>query len=268
MKRNFILLLLVFLTITACDTLYKAIPKPSTSIESVKLSSLNFTAAGLTVGVKVVNPYSFNLPVGGLSYDLSTSGKSLVKGDLSNLQEVPANSSSTINIPIELTFTGIKQILGDLKLGQALPYQIDVVAKLNPGGMPPLNIPMQKSGDLPIPAPPKVSLQGVDWTEVGLTKIKGSLKVKLLNNSSFEMGVAGGDCRLLLDGKNLGKASFPVSAKLIQGGVEQNLEIPIELNPMSLGPQVIQLINGGKANFGIEGKIDFNSAYGNFGFNY
>lgn len=137
-------LLVLLLSLSGCALLkQKKIIEPKLKLENVRLDSANLEGAQLIFEVHVDNPNAFPLELDSVDYDLQFEGKPVGTGQVSKNLRVEKNSSTVINLPVQIKLKNLMKSVGSL-LGQGTtPYHITGKAKL---GL--LSLPFDESGDL------------------------------------------------------------------------------------------------------------------------
>jgi LEA14-like dessication related protein len=265
--RSIITLLAFSLTLTAltgCETLSKVLdvmPKPTASLQSVSIADLSLSDATVDMAVQVNNPYSVAIPNVNLDYTLATQQVDFVSGKITSDKAIPAGGSSTIHVPVKVTYASLLQLASNIKPGQVVPYQANATFSTKVPGIGDVSLPLKKQGELPIPMVPKVSIANVKWDKVSLSETTATIDLNITNLNDFGLTMKGLDYAFAVGGKNVvsSKITKPVSFAKGQG---QTLQIPMSFNAMSLGLGALNIIKGGNASYTLSGQLDADTPYG------
>ncbi len=240
--------------------------KPDARITSVKLTGLDLTAADLQFGVQVVNPYPVPLPLVQLDYAMSSGDSAFLSGSSTEQGVIPANGSSTFAVPARVNFAQLLAAVSGVRPGQVIPYTIDAtvgldLTVLDEKVLEPLRLPLQKSGELPVPAVPGIELSSVDWTNLDLQQAAATLNLQVTNNNQFPIDLSRLNYGLSLGGTEVARADVFEQSWIPAGGDGQ-LQIPISLSPQSLGVAGFNMLLGSGAAYRLQGNLDASTPYG------
>lgn len=271
-----VVLFLVSAFLGGCETLNATLkdalqnaPKPSIKLVDGSLKDLSLKSVKLDLGVEVTNPYSVALPLMAADYSLTkrggTDSEPFISGMLPNPETIPANGAKTFSVPIEIEFSKLLSVLQDIKAGSVIPYRADMTLKaLVPGTSEPIELPVSKEGEFPIPTLPKVSLGSVKWDKLSLMEASGGLDIKIENANQFLATLQKLDYSLKLNGSPILKGLMDDPMKLAPGE-PATLRIPISLKAAEVGMGLFTAMQKGEANFKIDGLMDVDTPFGKFG---
>jgi LEA14-like dessication related protein len=139
---------------TACTNTAN-LQRPTAALRDVKLGEVNGQGFTMNFAVDVNNPNSVKLPVSAANYKLAFGGVQVVDGKAKPDEAIPANGSSTVNVPVHLNFEDL------LKAKQAIvasrgdvPFSFDGSMDFG-GGLASMfgqdvRVPLQYSGTVPL----------------------------------------------------------------------------------------------------------------------
>ncbi|MFG0249459.1 MAG: LEA type 2 family protein [Phycisphaeraceae bacterium JB051] len=266
-KRSCLLLLFLSLAmsaLTGCETLSKVLDgmaKPTAQLQSVSIADLSLTDATVDMAVQVNNPYSVAIPNVNLDYALATEQVDFVTGKITSDKAIPAGSSSTIHIPVKVTYASLLQLASSIKPGQVVPYQVNATFSTKVPGIGNVSLPLKKQGELPIPMVPKVSIANVTWDKVSLSETTATIDLDITNLNDFGLTMKGLDYAFAVGGKNVISSKITEPMRFNKGQA-QRLQIPVSFNAMSLGLGALNIIKGGNASYTLSGKLDADTPYG------
>lgn len=236
--------------------------KPTARIAGVALQDIDLKALTLRFDVEVENPYSVDLPLVNLDYGLASRGASFLSGKADIQGSVPARGKKTVSLPARVTYENLLSVLKDVKLGSVVPYQADLGLSVNTPVAGPLRLPLKKEGELPIPAPPQVSVQEIQWDDLTLERAGGTVKLHLVNRNQFPVNMANLAYGLSLANVDVASASITRSMQFAADGGAGTIDIPIALSPRKLGLAAFSMVTGKGADYKLTGAMDVKTPFG------
>jgi LEA14-like dessication related protein len=133
---------------------------------SAKMAGLGFQDAGtetatLLFDIEIDNPYSADLPLANLDYNLSTSNKPFLSGDADLQTTIPKNSRKTVSLPVKINYMDMLKALQNVKPGAEIPYKADIGLSVDTPVTGSMRLPLKKEGKLTLP-----TLSDVNWNRV------------------------------------------------------------------------------------------------------
>jgi LEA14-like dessication related protein len=243
------------------DDILKAAPKPTARITGAKLQGLSLEKVDLVFDVEVSNPYGVSLPLVELGYIIGSGEQRIVDGTAKPSGAVPANGSKVIQIPAGIQFASLLSAVKGVRPGSVVPY----TAELNLGVDAPvvgrMNLPVSRSGELPVPAVPEVSLVGFDIGALSLDEVDATARLRVKNTNQFDLDLAKLGLDLALGGKQVARTSLASKAQLAPGQ-SATLDVPVSFSPRSVGTGVFNLLRGAEAGYGISGSLEAGTRFG------
>ncbi|QNN24818.1 LEA type 2 family protein [Planctomycetales bacterium ZRK34] len=254
---------LMLLATGGCETVQSVLnnsPKPGASVAGVRLADLSLQKVDLLFDVDVSNPYSVPLPLTNLNYALASGGNEFLSGKADVAGSVPAGGSKRVTVPATVTFVSLANTLGAVKPGSVLPYD----AKMNlsvDAPLGPVSLPIRKSGQLPVPAVPKVELASMQWKTLTLSEAAAVMKLNVENTNQFDIDLGKLGYALQLGGKSIAAGGVDKSVSFGKGQTRE-IEIPISFSPSNLGLAALNMLRGKGASYSIGGDMAVNTPFG------
>ncbi len=243
------------------QSLLGATPKPSASITGVRISDFSWNDLTLVFDLAVKNPYTVPLPLVNIDYSLASQAQPFLQGQAPLQGSIPAGESKTLALPAKIVFVDLLKALRGVSLGSTVPYKGTLGLSVNAPVLGTLRLPLEKEGQLPVPAPPQVSVPSVTWQNVSLAGATGLLKMKVANPNSFAFDVAGLDYDIKLGGVELAKGGL-VNAASLAAGVAQEIGIKVSVSTAQAGMALLQLVKGQSAAYSLGGTIAIGTPFG------
>ncbi|MBL4702748.1 MAG: LEA type 2 family protein [Phycisphaeraceae bacterium] len=258
------ILILCMLTLTGCQTmqdLLQAMPKPTAEIQSLSLGNINLKNSTVNIAIKVNNPYSVSIPNLNLDYALKTQGIDFISGMVSSDTAIQARQSSTINIPVKVSYASLLKLAQTVRPGQVIAYDAHVKLSTHVPGVGPLSLPMHKQGQLPVPMIPKVTISQVDWGNISLTNTNAVIHLNVTNLNAFTVGMKQLDYNFSIGGQSVFNSKI-TTPRQFETNKMQTLQIPISFKATRLGFGILNMIRNKKASYSMSGKLDAQTPYG------
>ncbi len=252
-----------FFLISSCSTLDKLIGenRPSASIVGARLSNLNAQSATVTFDVSVDNPYGVDLPILGLDFALSNRGNQFLAGAVNDPGFIPAMNSRVVPVVAQIPFADAMRVLSDVKPGAVIPYEAIMGLNLDLPSFGAFRIPLQKSGEFPIPAIPNISIENFAWESFGLNGAVANIDFKFGNGNQFPISVDNMGYDFELAGKRVFRGAMGKKLNLAPGE-DGAFSLRLELSAASLGFAAFRMLGGEEANYGFIGDAKIGSRFG------
>ncbi len=254
----------VLLLLAGCQTLSGLdFDEPSASFAGVSVQDFGLDASTLVFDVDLRNPYGVPLPLVDVGYRLASEGVAFLDGEAALEGSVPANGVRRVALPVRVTYAQVLDVLQGVRPGVSLPYAASLSLTVDAPAVGPLALPIERSGKLPVPAVPKVSVQQIAWEEFGLTSITGALILDVENPNDFTVALERLAYGLELGGLRVVSSEVKESTELAEGG-KGELRIPLKLSPLQLGVGLVNVLKGGQADYRLSGDLDVTTPFGEF----
>ena len=142
--------------------------KPKASLKGLKVENVSLESANLLFDVEIENPYPVALPMVNIDYDVASNANKLFAGKADIAGTVPAGGTKMISLPVKISYLDVVNAFKGVRPGSKIPYQADVGLSVNAPALGVIRLPLNKTGELDVPAVPKVS----DIEQMILDKIK------------------------------------------------------------------------------------------------
>ncbi len=261
-----ILILAFFMT--SCASISEILAnsdKPTVKIIGTKLQDLTLEKVNLMFDVEIHNPYSLPLPLSNLQYSLTSKGEKFLDGKADVQGLIPAQNSKVVQIPVGIPFVPVLQALKQVKPGAVVPYDAKLDLSVDAPGVGPINLPLEKEGELPIPAIPKVELTNIQWQEMSMSKATANLNLKIDNPNSFPIELNKFNYRLNLADTPVAEDQITQGTKFAENG-SNTFQVPLSIAPIKLGFAAFQMLQGKGANYNLDGGLEVASPFGPINF--
>lgn len=265
----------LLLLVPSCDTvggIVDSLYPAGVGIASVEITEIEHDAVTLTFGVDVDNPYSVPLPVARLGYALSSDGKQLFDGRVTETIVVPAKKSRIVPLTARIPFADALAALSGVRPGDVVPYTATFDVALEVPGGELQAFPISRSGTFPIPAVPRVSVRKLDLDHQGtiqdlldgkrtLGTVRGRILLDVENVNDFPVDLTAMRYALNVGGREIAKLG---SKELLRFGPHDSddLELEFALDGASLTMDAFRAIASQSDTVELAGTMELDSSFG------
>jgi len=241
--------------------LISAAPKPTAHVIGASIRGLSLENIVLLFDVEVENPYATSLPLVDLRYSLASGGKNFLEGTAQPTGSIPPRGKQVLQLPATVQFASLLAALKGVKPGAIVPYIADFKIGVDAPVLGRIDVPLSKSGELPVPAAPKIEMSSLAVDKLGLDQIKASAKLQVRNINQFPLDLSKLGVTFALGGYDVAssKLAQPIS---LPAGQTTNLEVPFSFSPRTAGVGMVNLLKGNQIAYEVYGSIDANSRFG------
>ena len=244
-----LLIIFLWLTLPSCQYLSNVIRqlnirKPVVRVTNARVAGIGFDQITLNFAVGVENPNTIGLTLDGFDYELMINGESFLQGKREEIIQLKAGENSQFDFPLTLKFAEIVKTFNTLTSGDSSRYEIYLGLLFDIPVLGKTRIPVNHSGYFPLVKFPRVSVSGLKLEKLSITGAFMVLQVKVENPNDFQLSFENLDYRLRVNGNEWvsGSAANTMS---VDGKGNNILNIPVNLDFLSLGSQIYSLIRSG-----------------------
>lgn len=247
-----------------CATLESAlagVTRPQARVVGASLADLTPSGAVLNFDIEVENPYAVPLPIAALRYELASGDAGFLSGDAGPQGAVPAGAARRITLPARLDFARALAALESVRPGDVVPYRAAIALGVDAPGAGRIELPVERRGELPIPAVPEVAVDAIRFDSLSLDQAAGVLTLRVKNTNRFAAGLTDLRYALSLAGAEVAQASIakPLPLGAGESGV---LEIPLSFSARRLGLAAFEVLRGRDAAYDIGGDLTLQTPFG------
>jgi LEA14-like dessication related protein len=250
------------LLLAGCASLQEAtnIQSPKAEITNVRLDNLDLEKIGLLLDLRVNNPNALGIRLSKLDYDFIVESNSLMKGVLEKGLQVAARSSEQISLPLALQLANLWQAIQQVAQQDHFRYTLDFRLTFALPVLGNVELPLQKSGELPVLRLPTIKVVGLKPKELSLSRANLELALQVSNPNFFSLLLNQFNYDFRVDNRSWanGKNDQPLRLDAKQGN---EVRIPISLNFLEMGTALYRLIRSRDVvNYQLTGQFDFGSS--------
>lgn len=235
--------------------------KPTADVAGIHIPHIDLKKLDIVVDVLVTNPNPIPIPLIDINYLIESDGRKLISGLIPDAGTIHAHGSETVKIPVSLIYDDIKETYADIKPGSIIPYRIKVDLIVDVPIFGRLTLPLEKTGEIPIPYKPDVDLEKIRFQKFSVEETVAVLHLKLENKNDFDLGLNALECEIWLSDVSIGNAELGDPTKLDKNGIGF-VDIPITFRPKDCGSALWDMIRGRGTGYTIKGDINVDSPFG------
>lgn len=143
--------------------------RPTARLKGLSFKDVSLKSATLLFDVEVENPYTVDLPLANLDYQLTSKTNPFLAGNADLQSTIPAHGKEIVGLPVKVNYLELLKALKDVKPGSTIPYNADMGLSVNAPSLGKIRVPFKKEGTLDVPTISDAS--NLDWEKV-LEKVK------------------------------------------------------------------------------------------------
>nr|GME01111.1 desiccation-related protein At2g46140 [Ipomoea batatas] len=235
--------------------------KPTADVSEIHIPHINLEKAEIVVDVLVKNPNPVPIPLIDINYLIESDGRKLISGLIPDAGTIHAHGSETVKIPVNLIYDDIKSTYKDIEPGSIIPYRIKVDLIVDVPVFGRLTLPLEKTGEIPIPYKPDIDLEKIHFERFSFEETVAILHLKLENMNDFDLGLNSLDYELWLSDVSIGSAELEKAAKLEKKGISY-IDLPVTFRPKDFGSALWDMIRGKGTGYTMKGHINVDTPFG------
>ncbi len=236
--------------------------KASARVVGLRLEDVSLADATVAFDVEISNPYAVALPLVNVDYKLARqAGADFLTGQAPLQGTVPAGGTRTVTVPARVDYQNLISALSGVRLGDVVDYAAELGFSVDAPVIGALRLPVRKQGQLPVPAPPRVSVAQIAWDELTLRQARGKIVLDLTNTNKFAMDLSKMDLDLQVGGVELFDAAIARAVSLAAWGGQGQLEIPFGVSPTNLGMGAFNVLTGRGATYSLTGAVEVDTPF-------
>ena len=244
-KFRLLALIGIILLTSGCGALRDAtnIKEPNVKYSDVSIQKMSFDGITLLFDFDVTNPNRTGVSADGYRYDFFINGESFLSGQQSERIEIGREATSTIQVPVSLSYSNIIESFRSVLSDDSISYKIatDVTFSLPVLGA--RRVPVEAEGELPVPRIPQIEFGGFDMKSISFSGAEAEVTFRVKNPNTFGIVLAGADYTLQVNGKNWLDTNLGESIR-VGGSESQDVTIPIKLSASQMGSALTEMMGG------------------------
>jgi LEA14-like dessication related protein len=128
-------------------------------------------------------------------------------------------------------------------------------------GTGPIRLPLRTNGELPVPNVPSIQISSLDWDQLSLSTVSGTLLLDVGNTNEFPFSLKSLDYDLSLASSRVASGENRDGLELAVGQ-RGTLAIPLSFSPSSAGLALLNVLRKDEADYSILGTVAIETPFG------
>ncbi len=232
------------------------IKTPEVSIAKTEITGLSFTQLDLLFDLNIKNTNGLAIQLQGLDYQLLINDNSFLSGNQNQGIEIAAYADNKVSLPLTLKLVDMYKTITSLINQDTSAYQLNCGLTFDLPVLGATRVPISKTGSVPLPKIPNVSLGGIKLNSLNLNGANLELKLNVENSNAFAVLLNNLNYGLTVNGVNWVQGQT-VKGFSLNEKKDQTLTLPLSLNFIQIGTSVYQLLSSNKAlSFKLNGDLN------------
>ncbi|WP_234570735.1 LEA type 2 family protein [Rhodohalobacter sp. 614A] len=242
-KLIFTVLILSFLS--GCNTIKDLanVQKPSVRYSSMSIEDISFSDVTLIFDFDVTNPNSFGVSADQYQYEFFINGNEFVTGIQNEKFRIANNSTTTIQVPVSLTFSEVFETVSSVARQDSMAYRLSTEVRFDIAGLGKQRVPVSTQGELPIPKMPRIELNSFEVEDLSLMGADLVAAFRIENPNPFGISFANTFYNIEVNGKDWLNTTLERNINL-NGSESDLITIPIRLNSSQMGSVLMDMLRG------------------------
>ncbi len=226
---------------------------PKVNLTGVHMADMSFESVSLNADLDITNLNKYALAYGGIDYTLNVEKRDLFSGLFDQSGKIEAGQTQKITLPLRLKFEDIMNLVQEADINDGIDYTISGAVLFNAPVIGQVRIPLKRSGNMPMPEPPKVSVAGFNVKSISIGGAELDLQLAVENPNTFDLLLNGFNYSLNLNGNDVanGKSTAKTSWASGEG---KTIAVPVKLSFAEGGLALFHILTkGGNLDY----KLDF-----------
>ena len=215
---------------------------PTARLVDARLAGIDFQQVDLVFDLAVENQNPVAIKLAGLNYDFKVENHSLLSGVTAQGVEIKPAATSTVELPLSLKFDDLRKLPGELWQQDRFEYQLNTKFVVDLPIVGNYAIPVTKTGELPVPKIPKISIKDIQIKKMGLKAAELLARVEIDNPNAFDLSFSHLDYQLSVNQQQWGQGSIRQGGSIPQKG-RATIDIPVQLDMMSMGQTAYTMLS-------------------------
>lgn len=228
---------------------------PTVEMEGVGLDRFSFDSVDMRFDLAIDNPNAVGIELARLDWGLAFDGKPFVGGKKRSPTRIDARGTSTLPIPVSVSFAELYETVSSLSGADELPYRFHGSLGFDVPVLGRVDVPISHSAALPALRTPSVRVGALELSSLSLTGAELDLRLDIDNPNSFGLALNALRYDLSLAGARVASGETREEASFA-GGDKGSLRIPVAIDFLSAGRTLFAALGGRSIDCRIGGTLD------------
>ena len=217
-NSKYLLILLMPLALSACQSFNTLVQEPKLSFRSVDIAGISLNGVDLIAHVDVENPNGFSIPLPKINWELFINTASFIQGAIKNdKSSIKSRGKSTVDIPLSVTYEGLYRSISSLIETKEADYHIALGISFPIPVIESKVYHLDFSGVIPLPRLPKLSPGEIKISKIDFSGIELACPINVENPNAFSIPFPKLDWNYDVNGVPVVKSSFAGAGAIAAG---------------------------------------------------
>jgi LEA14-like dessication related protein len=243
------------------------IKEPVIKFDSVSFKKISFDGVDLLARLNVENGNPITIPFPEIDWELFVADESFLTGiiqdsdDKAGLQELAANSTTTVEIPFTVPYKALYSLMSNLLDADEAPYKVSAAAKFPIPVLGDKVFKTEYEGSLPMLKVPSLSFSGIKFSSLSLTKVEFILSWAVENKNAFAISLDKLSYNFGVGNSPWAQGTAPAGLALAARKTTQ-IPVTVSINSLSLAGDIFGIVALRKpVNFNCGGEAELRPAF-------
>lgn len=256
-----IYLIILFIFISSCSALRDLadVRQPSVNYSKMSIQNISFDGVTLLFDFDVTNPNQFGISADQYTYEFFINDSSFLNGTQTENLRVNRESTSTVQVPVSLTFSDVFNTFSSLVQRDSLSYRLSTEVQFDLPGVGKRRVPVSAAGELPIPRMPRIEFSGYNVKNLSLAGAELDINLRVSNPNPFGISMSNAAYALNVNGREW--LDTRLGDRISLGGSESDtITIPVRLNSSQMGSVLLEMMRGETSfDYNLTGSADISA---------
>jgi LEA14-like dessication related protein len=259
--NRWVVLFLLFIILTTCQSFSSSIKEPVVSLNSVDIAGISFKGVDLIAHVDVENPNGFSIPLPKIDWELFVNSALFIQGEVKNDKTISSRRKVTLDLPLSFTYDGLYKTFTSLIApsdsgSHEAAYDIAVDVTFPIPVIEDMVYKLGFSGVLPLPQLPKLSSGSVQVSRMDYSTLVLACEVDVENPNVFPIPFPEISCDYGINGISVLKNSDRRSGEIPAGAVgAANFDLNITYADIFMAVDSARNANEVKSNLSLAARL-------------
>ncbi|MFP4331377.1 MAG: LEA type 2 family protein [Spirochaetaceae bacterium] len=220
-----------------------SLERPTAQVTGVEISDLTFREITLLFDLEITNPNQVEVNLAGFDYDFAVEERPFLRGENRDGLLIPGMESSTVELPVTVTYQELLQTVDNLTDDRESPYSLEVGFSFDLPGLGPVRVSARRDGTIPVVELPRVALGQLRLEAVDFAGASMLLMVVIENPNNFGGRIEELGFSFAVDGRPWGEGELSGGYEVPPTG-RVEVELPVYVNFLAVGGSARRLLRG------------------------
>jgi LEA14-like dessication related protein len=226
---------------TLAELLRTGLRAPEVLIKEVALQDQQLDRVTLMFTSELRNPNPISMSLAGLGYGLEVEGHRLARGNIDERLTLKASDASALRFPVEFALGATSAAILKLLTLDEAKYELDAAFRFAVPRLGNIEVPLRHRSTFPVPKLPRLSVEKVDFTSIGIGGLGMRILTHVVNPNRFPLPVDSFRFAFALNGRTVLK-NDPLQDLTLKAKQTRELALDLTCSLADVGITVASLV--------------------------